>query len=53
MCGIACIFNIKKQTPELRQKALSMAKRYATAVRTGVVFIAVEVPYWRTNVFPL
>ena len=27
MCGIACIFNIKKQTPELRQKALSMAKK--------------------------
>lgn len=27
MCGIACIFNIKQQTPELRQKALTMAKR--------------------------
>lgn len=27
MCGIACIFNIKHQTPELRQKALTMAKR--------------------------
>lgn len=27
MCGIACIFNIKHQTPELRQKALIMAKR--------------------------
>lgn len=27
MCGIACIFNIKTQTPELRQKALTMAKR--------------------------
>ena len=27
MCGIACIFNIKEQTPELRQKALVMAKR--------------------------
>lgn len=27
MCGIACIFNIKQQTPELRQKALVMAKR--------------------------
>ena len=27
MCGIACIFNIKQQTPELRKKALSMAKR--------------------------
>lgn len=27
MCGIACIFNIKQQTPELRQKALSMAKK--------------------------
>ena len=27
MCGIACIFNIKEQTPELRQKALTMAKR--------------------------
>lgn len=27
MCGIACIFNIKLQTPELRQKALTMAKR--------------------------
>ena len=26
MCGIACIFNIKEQTPELRQKALTMAK---------------------------
>ncbi len=27
MCGIACIFNIKLQTPEWRQKALTMAKR--------------------------
>lgn len=27
MCGIACIFNIKQQTPELRKKALSMAKK--------------------------
>ena len=27
MCGIACIFNIKEQTPELRQKAITMAKR--------------------------
>lgn len=27
MCGIACIFNVKQQTPELRQKALKMAKR--------------------------
>lgn len=27
MCGIACIFNIRKQTPELRDKALVMAKR--------------------------
>ena len=27
MCGIACIFNIKQQTPQLRQKALTMAKR--------------------------
>ena len=27
MCGIACIFNIKQQTPELRLKALTMAKR--------------------------
>ena len=27
MCGIACIFNIKQQSPELRQKALDMAKR--------------------------
>lgn len=27
MCGIACIFNIRKQTQELRQKALSMAKK--------------------------
>ena len=27
MCGIATIFNIKEQTPELRQKALSMAKK--------------------------
>ena len=27
MCGIACIFNIKQQSPELRQKALTMAKR--------------------------
>ena len=27
MCGIACIFNIKQQSPELRQKALAMAKR--------------------------
>ena len=26
MCGIACIFNIKQQSPELRQKALAMAK---------------------------
>lgn len=27
MCGIAAIFNIKKQTPDLRNKALSMAKK--------------------------
>ena len=27
MCGIACIFNIKQQTPELRNKALAMAKK--------------------------
>ena len=27
MCGIAAIFKIKEQTPELRQKALSMAKK--------------------------
>lgn len=27
MCGIACIFNIKQQLPDLRQKALAMAKR--------------------------
>lgn len=27
MCGIACIFNIKEQTAELRKKALSMAKK--------------------------
>lgn len=27
MCGIACIFNIRKQTPGLRGKALSMAKK--------------------------
>ena len=27
MCGIACIFNIKQQSPELRQQALTMAKR--------------------------
>lgn len=27
MCGIAAIFNIKQQTPELRSKALNMAKK--------------------------
>lgn len=27
MCGIVAIFNIKEQTPELREKALSMAKK--------------------------
>lgn len=27
MCGIVAIFNIKKQTAELRQKALSMSKK--------------------------
>ena len=27
MCGIAAIFNIKKQTPELREKALGMARK--------------------------
>ena len=27
MCGIAAIFNIKEQTPDLRNKALSMAKK--------------------------
>ena len=27
MCGIAAIFNIKEQTPDLRGKALSMAKK--------------------------
>ena len=25
MCGIAAILNIRKQTPELREKALAMA----------------------------
>src|SRR5574344_1801103 len=27
MCGIACIFNIQDQTPELRQKALKMSQK--------------------------
>ena len=27
MCGIAAIFNIKEQTPALRDKALAMAKK--------------------------
>lgn len=27
MCGIVCIFNIKKQTPELRRKALDMSRK--------------------------
>ena len=27
MCGIACIFNIKKQSAELREKALCMARK--------------------------
>lgn len=27
MCGIVSIFNIKKQTPELRKKALAMSKK--------------------------
>ncbi len=27
MCGIVCIFNIKEQTPELRQKALRMSSK--------------------------
>ena len=27
MCGIACIFNIKEQTTELRYKALDMSKK--------------------------
>ncbi len=27
MCGIVAIFNIKEQTPELRQKALSMSRK--------------------------
>ncbi|WP_036879927.1 asparagine synthase B [Xylanibacter oryzae] len=27
MCGIACIFNIQEQTPELRQKALRMSQK--------------------------
>ena len=27
MCGIAGIFNIKSQTPELRSKALKMAQK--------------------------
>ena len=27
MWGIACIFNLKQQSPELRQKVLTMAKR--------------------------
>lgn len=27
MCGIAAIFNIRKQTPELREKALGMARK--------------------------
>ena len=27
MCGIAAILNIKEQTPELRSKALAMARK--------------------------
>jgi len=27
MCGIACIFGIKEQTPELRKKALKMSQK--------------------------
>ena len=27
MCGIAAILNIKQQTPELRTKALAMARK--------------------------
>ena len=27
MCGIACIFNIQEQTPDLRQKALKMSQK--------------------------
>ena len=27
MCGIVGIFNIKKQTPELRKKALAMSQK--------------------------
>ena len=27
MCGIVGIFNIKEQTPELRQKALGMSRK--------------------------
>lgn len=27
MCGIACIFNVKQQTSEIRQKALAMSKK--------------------------
>ena len=27
MCGIAAILNVRQQTPELRAKALSMAKK--------------------------
>ena len=27
MCGIVSIFNIKEQTPELRQKALGMSRK--------------------------
>ncbi len=27
MCGIAAILNIRKQTPELREKALAMARK--------------------------
>ena len=39
MCGIAAILNIRKQTPELREKALAMARRFVIVVPTGVEFI--------------
>ena len=40
MCGIAGIFNIKSQTPELRSKALKMAQKIRPiADRTGAVFM--------------
>ena len=47
MCGIAGIFNIKSQTPELRSKALKMAQKIR---HRGPDWSGIYVGGWTTSV---